>query len=218
MKEMTLQLTRHWLISAGILLGGFLSLPAQAGEAALYAPGAPKGSAFVRLYNAGNQEVGASVGNANLDEVAPLASSDFSFLPPGAYTAKVGAQSLPVTLEADRSYTLVNLPGSAPKLVEEPPFKSRQKSLLRLQNLSDRPLSLKTADGKTEVVGDVAPQSHGEREINPVKVSLALFDGATKVGDLQPLVLPRGEAVCLYVTGSGNKLSPVWVKRPEPSE
>src|SRR5690606_141179 len=144
-KEMTLQLTRHWLIPLCALLAGLTSLPASAGEAALYAPDAPKGSAFVRLFNAGNQEVSASVGNVSLDEVAPLASSDFSSLPPGDYPAKVGAQSLPVSLEADRSYTLVNQSGSAPQLVEEPPFKSRQKALLRLQNLSDRPLSLKTA-------------------------------------------------------------------------
>ena len=64
------------------------------------------------------------------------------------------------------------------------------------------------------MVGNVAPQSHGDREINPVKVNLALFEGGKKVSDLKPVTLERGEVVCLYVTGEGGKLSPVWVKRP----
>jgi alginate O-acetyltransferase complex protein AlgF len=50
-----------------------------------------------------------------------------------------------------------------------------------------------------------------------VKVGLALFDGERKVSDLKPVSLQRGEVVCLYITGSGGKLSPVWVKRPAES-
>ena len=67
---------------------------------------------------------------------------------------------------------------------------------------------------KTEVIKAVAGQARGEREINPVKVRLALFAGERKVGDLSPLVIERGEVVSLYVTGAADKLSPVWVKRP----
>ncbi|RUH73847.1 hypothetical protein IPC482_05870 [Pseudomonas aeruginosa] len=131
-----------------------------------------------------------------------------------AYTAQVGQQSLPVKLDPDSYYTLVSQPGGKPQLVAEPPFKNKQKALVRVQNLSGSKLTLKTADGKTDVVKDVGPQSHGDREINPVKVNLALFDGSKKVSDLKPVTLARGEVVCLYVTGSGGKLAPVWVKRP----
>ncbi|ARI03199.1 alginate o-acetyltransferase AlgF [Pseudomonas aeruginosa 18A] len=134
--------------------------------------------------------------------------------PPGSYTAQVGQQSLPVKLDPDSYYTLVSQPGGKPQLVAEPPFKNKQKALVRVQNLSGSKLTLKTADGKTDVVKDVGPQSHGDREINPVKVNLALFDGSKKVSDLKPVTLARGEVVCLYVTGSGGKLAPVWVKRP----
>lgn len=83
-----------------------------------------------------------------------------------------------------------------------------------MQNLSDKALTLKTADGKTDVVKSVAAKGRGEREINPVKVSLALYDGDKKVGDVKPVALERGEAAVLYVTGSGSSISPVWVKRP----
>ncbi|MGE6388233.1 alginate O-acetyltransferase AlgF [Pseudomonas sp. NPDC078416] len=194
---------------------GFVSLSAFAGgDAALYGPTAPKGSTFVRVYNASSSEISASVGNTSLNEIGPLASSDFGFMPQGDYTAKVGSQSLPVKLASDHYYTIVNNTSGAPQLVEEPPFKNKQKSLVRVQNLSDKALTLKTADGKTDVVKAVSAKGTGEREINPVKVSFALFDGEKKVADLKPVALERGEAAVLYVTGSGSSLSPVWVKRP----
>ncbi|WP_448163717.1 alginate O-acetyltransferase AlgF, partial [Bacillus mobilis] len=87
----------------------------------------------------------------------------------------VGGKSVPVKLAADKYYTLVNSASGNPQLIEEPPFKNKQKALVRVQNLSDQQLTLKTADGKTEVVKPVAANGRGEREINPVKVNLALY-------------------------------------------
>ena len=199
-------------LAAGLSLA---SLQAFAGaDAALYGPSAPKGSTFVRLYNAAGSPTAASVGNTQIKQVGAQASSDFSFLPGGDYTAQVGGKSVPVKLAADKYYTLVNNNGGNPQLIEEPPFKNKQKALVRVQNLSDQQLTLKTADGKTEVVKPVAAKGRGEREINPVKVNLALYAGDKKVGDVKPVALERGEAAVLYVTGSGNSLSPVWVTRP----
>ncbi|TDF86605.1 alginate O-acetyltransferase AlgF [Pseudomonas sp. H9] len=209
--------TKHRIAKAFALTAGMslLSLQAWAGaDAALYGPSAPKGSTFVRIYNASNQAVSASVGTTQINNVAAQASSDFSFMPQGDYSAKLGSQSLPVKLASDHYYTLVNNASGAPQLVEEPPFKNKQKSLVRVQNLSNQALTLKTADGKTEVVKAVAAKARGEREINPVKVSLALYEGDKKVSDLKPVALERGEAAVLYITGSGDALSPVWVKRP----
>ncbi|MDD1016672.1 alginate O-acetyltransferase AlgF [Pseudomonas rubra] len=206
------RIAKSLVLTAGMSL---LSVQAFAGaDAALYGPSAPKGSTFVRLYNASAQPVSASIGNTRIDEVAAQGSSDFSFMPQGDYSAKLGSHSLPVKLAADHYYTLVNNSAGQAQLVEEPPFKNKQKSLVRVQNLSDQALTLKTADGKTEVVKPVAAKAHGEREINPVKVSLALYQGDKKVSDLKPVALERGEAAVLYVTGSGSSLSPVWVKRP----
>ncbi len=207
-----------WTLYACALALGFGSFQAQAGDGALYAPSAPKGSSFVRAYNASNSEVSVSVGNTDLRDIAPLGSSDFSFMPPGSYSAQVGSSALPVKLDANRFYTLVNQPGSTPKLVEEAAFNNKQKALLRVQNLSDRSLSLKTADGKAAVVEAVDPNGSGQREVNPVKVSLALYDGDKKISDLKPVTLARGEVVCLYITGTDGKFSPVWVKRPARNE
>ena len=206
------RLAKSFALIAGMSL---LSLHAWAGgDAALYGPTAPKGSSFVRMFNASNQPVSATVGNTALNDVAAQGSSDFSFLPQGDYSAKVGSHNLPVKLSADHYYTLVNTGSGQPQLIEEPPFKNKQKSLVRVQNLTDKALTLKTADGKTDVVKAVAAKGRGEREINPVKVSFALFEGDKKVSDLKPVALERGEAAVLYITGSGSNLAPTWVKRP----
>jgi len=206
------RLAKSLALVAGMSL---LSMQAWAGgDAALYGPVAPKGSSFVRIFNASPQQVSATVGSTALDDVPPQGSSDFSFMPQGDYSAKVGSQNLSVKLAADHYYTLVNSASSQPQLIEEPPFKNKQKSLVRVQNLTDKTLTLKTADGKTDVVKAVSAKGRGEREINPVKVSFALFDGDRKISDLKPVALERGEAAVLYVTGSGASVSPTWVKRP----
>jgi alginate O-acetyltransferase complex protein AlgF len=206
------RLAKSLALVAGMSL---LSMQAWAGgDAALYGPVAPKGSSFVRIFNASPQQVSATVGSTALDDVPPQGSSDFSFMPQGDYSAKVGSQNLSVKLAADHYYTLVNSASGQPQLIEEPPFKNKQKSLVRVQNLTDKTLTLKTADGKTDVVKAVSAKGRGEREINPVKVSFALFDGDRKISDLKPVALERGEAAVLYVTGSGASVSPTWVKRP----
>lgn len=205
---------RRFTLGACALALGLGMIQAQADDGALYGPKAPKGSAFVRAYNAGSAELDVSVGQTQLKQIAPLGSSDFKYLPAGSYQAQVGNAQMPVDLEAEHYYTLVSQTGDKPRLVEEPPFTSRQKALLRVQNLTDSTLSLKTADGKTAVVADVKPDGRSDREINPVKVGLALFDGERKVADLKPVTLERGEVVSLFVTGGQGKFSPVWVKRP----
>ena len=188
---------------------------AQADEAALYAPSAPAGSAFIRAFNADTQNLDIRLGNLSLNDIDTRTSSDFSYLPAGSYNASSGSQTLPVKLASAQHYTLVQLPGGQLQLRDEPAFSNKQKALVRLQNLSDSALSLKTADGKTEVIPQVAGKASGEREINPLKVRLALYAGANKISDLEPLVLERGELVCLYVTGSGANLVSTWVKSPQ---
>lgn len=200
------------LFQSSLLALSLIGLQAQAGEAALYGPAAPKGSSFVRLYNAGLQSATVKVGSASITSTAPQGGSAFSFLPAGSYTAEVGGKSLPVKLEADQYYTLVNTP-EAPQLVVDPAFYNRQKALVRLHNLTDKTLSLKTKDGATQVVEPVEPGKHGDREINPVKVNLALYEGEKRLSDLETTLLERGEVTALFVTQSQGRLMPVWVKQ-----
>lgn len=209
---------RKLAMAVGGLTLGLSMQGVHADEGGLYGPTAPAGSAFVRAYNAASSELNVTLGPVNIKDVGARDSSDFAFLPAGNYNASASGKSLPVDLKANQYYTLVQMPNGELKLVDDPAFKNRQKALVRLQNLSDTTVSLKTADGKTDVIKSVNGKASGEREINPVKVRLALFAGDRKVSDLSPLVLERGEVAALYVTGSGSSLTPVWVQRPAEAE
>ena len=72
---MTFTTTPRRLAKTFALVAGMsvLSMQAFAGDGALYGPTAPKGSSFVRIYNAANAVVSATVGSTTLSEVAPLA-------------------------------------------------------------------------------------------------------------------------------------------------
>ena len=110
--------TKHRIAKAFALTAGMslLSLQAWAGaDAALYGPSAPKGSTYVRIYNASNQAVSASVGNTPINDVAAQASSDFSFMPQGDYSAKLGSHSLPVKLASDHYYTCLLYTSPSPR-------------------------------------------------------------------------------------------------------
>ena len=149
---------------------------ALAGDGALYEAVAPKGSAFVRLYNAGNQEASASLGSVSLENVSPQTGSGFEYLPAGQYGARVDARNLPVNLVAEHYYTLVNQAGTAPLLVEEPAYKSKPSTARRRPSATTRTVvsvrgagpdharlrPKRTADEKTAGHDDVCVERRGD--------------------------------------------------------
>ncbi len=109
--HMTFTTTHRRLAKTLALAAGLsvVSLSALAGgDAALYGPSPRKAPALCGSTTPATSEVSATVGSTNLSDVAPLASSDFSFMPGGDYSAKVGSQTVPVKLAGDHYYTLVN--------------------------------------------------------------------------------------------------------------
>ena len=128
---------------------------------------------------------------------------------PGSYTAQVGQQSLPVKLDPDSYYP--GQPARRPQLVAEPPFKNKQKALVRVQNLSGSKLTLKTADGKTDVVRRRPAKPRRPRdqpgEGEPGAVRRQQEGQRPEAGHPGP----RRGGRC---TSPAAASSPVWVKRP----
>lgn len=201
--------TTTFLMAA--LLAGPALLPARAADEGVYGPVAPPNSAFVRVFNAtAEPELQARIADKTLEEIPAYGASEFVFLPPGKYTLTVGAVSQPVTLAANKFYTAA-LEGKELRLLENERYTNRLKALVIVYNLVDgSTLSLKTPDGRP-VIENIQPNTLGSREVNAVKVNLALFDGAKKVTDVKPMNLERGRAFSLFV--AGNKDQPVtsWV-------
>jgi alginate O-acetyltransferase complex protein AlgF len=189
-----------------------LGLTTFAANAGLYPPAAPPGSAFIRVFNGTNQaRIPAQVGDKNLGDVSALDASAYVFLAPGSYPLKAGSASQNVTLQGAHCYTAA-VENDGVHLFDQDCFNSQLKASVSLYNLLDGTfLSLKTADGNTAVVDGVAANAAGHREVNPVKVNLTVFNGASKVADAKPVALERGKAFSLFVTGSASEPMLIWI-------
>ena len=184
---------------------------ATTASAGLYPPAAPPGSAFIRVFNGTTQpKVSADIGGKNVGDTTSLEASPYIFLAPGSYPAKVGAATSNVPLQGSKCYTAA-LEQSGVHLFEQDCFNSQLKALVSVFNLVDgSTLSLKTADGSQAVVENVAANSSGHREVNPVKANLALYNGTTKIADAKPVTLERGKTFSLFVTGSASQPVLIW--------
>ncbi|TBR39446.1 MULTISPECIES: alginate O-acetyltransferase AlgF [Dyella] len=180
--------------------------------AGLYPAAAPPGSAFIRVFNASNQpKVTAQVGSKNLGDVNALEASAYAFLPPGQYPVKIGDASENTNLQGSHCYTAALGSDSKVHQFEQQCFNSQLKSLVAVYNLIDgTTLSLKTADG-TAVVENVAANATGQREVNPIKADLAIYDGANKLADAKPVTLMRGSTYSLFVMGTRSSPVLIWV-------
>jgi alginate O-acetyltransferase complex protein AlgF len=195
---------------AGVmLLAGSLGAPgASADDEALYGPAAPPGSAFVRVFNPGSQDIDASVADKAMRGIEPYAVSEFVFLPPGQHKLTAGGASQTVALKGGRYYTAVPA-GKGFRLFDNDGKLSRLKALVIVYNLTGAPVSLQTAQG-TAVIENVAPEASGARAVNAVKTGLALSSAGTRVADVKPITFERGKAFSLFVLPGGEQPMSVW--------
>lgn len=187
------------------------SMVAPAGDGGLYGPTAPPGSAFIRVFNASDaDDLETRVGNETIADVGSWKASDFVFLPAGTHQISGGGASKSVSLSADRYYTAV-IGGGGVRLLDNDNTGSKLKALVILYNLTGSAgLSLRTQDGGTVVIPDVATDASGKREVNPAKVQLAVYKGDQKVGDVPPVSFTRGQAFSLFVVGDTGTPRMAW--------
>lgn len=194
-----------YLLAVSLLL----PLSAQAQDAGLYDPVAPAGSAFVRFINNGATEAALKpVVQTKTFEEASFGEATAYVPVRGGQTAtiKLGAVSAEQPLVAGGYYTAI-LQGTTLKVVTDDALSNPAKAMIAFYNLSNHPnLTLKTADGATEVVAPVAQQAGGYRLINGVRVALSVYDGATKLADVGPVDLKRGEATTILVRQPGTEV------------
>lgn len=192
------------------LLGVLALLATVPAQAQLYSAVAPANSAFIRVYNdSANAGIPVQIGAATQPTLTPYAASNYLFLPPGEVLVKVGPHQQTIPLLANHYYTAV-ASGSGLKVLELSGVLNRLKSMVAIFNLMPTAtLSLKTADGKATVFESVGPVMALQREINPLKLTLAVFNEGKLVGATPPVALDRGKVFSLFVSGS--LASPVMV-------
>lgn len=199
------------MILALAALALMTSFVAPAGDGGLYGPTAPPGSAFIRVFNASDaDDLETRVGNETISDVGSWKASEFIFLPAGTHQLSGGGASKSVSLSAERFYTAV-VGGGTVRLLDNDNTGSKLKALVILYNLTGNAgLSLRTQDGATVVIPDVANEASGKREVNPAKVQLAVYKGDQKLGDAPPISFARGQAFSLFVVGDAGSPRMAW--------
>lgn len=199
---------RLWAVVIPIFLGVILLGVAAAQDEGLYAPAPPADAAFVRVLNAGAGEVTLRLGDTDFEALAYGEVSPYRVVLQGTADLSAGDVKETVALAAGRFYTVVltdvlteetTLLGGAVTLLEDPTLENRARTLLLLYNVSAQPVNLKTADGETDVIPDVAPGEHGSVEVNPISVAFGAFAGGAALTIFDEVQLGRGAAYSTFV-------------------
>jgi alginate O-acetyltransferase complex protein AlgF len=175
----------------------------------LYDPEPPANSAFVRVINAGTGEVKAGIDAVAYGAVAGQNASAYRVIPQGGHKLAAGAANKEVNVLAKRFYSVI-VNGSDVTVLEDPANPGQTKAGLAIYNLSKiSSIALKTDDGKTTVVNDVAPGTVKSQAVNAIKVGLAAFNGSSKIASFPAVQLERGST---YSTIVFSESKAVWVR------
>ena len=184
----------------------------KAADEGLYDPVPPEGSAFVRFVS--DYEIPGSkpviVNDKTYDYLDYKEASSYFVFPEGEIKAKVGDASESFPVEAGDFYTVILADNGTLNIKDDPQNQNQAKAQILLYNLSGQDnLSLKTADGAIEVIPAVGHGEVADKQINPVRVSLAVYNGDQKVKDLGSLSLERSQSYSAILTTADDVN---WVK------
>lgn len=176
-------------------------------DVGLYDPLPPEGSAFVR-FASDYERNGSYPVKANgkvFDYLDFKEISSYFVLPKGEMQTQIGDVSKTFNIESGKFYTVILGDDNQLKIKDDPQNDNQAKAQVILYNLSgEGDVSLRTADGKVEVVPPLAPGESNARQINPVKVPLAVFKGDKKLKDLGEVSLERSRSYGAFVMKPDN--------------
>lgn len=199
-----------------LLYAGFLAmacvLPLKASaqtnaDAGLYDPAPPPGSAFVRFIRdqAGSGSEQAKLNGKVYDYLDFKDVSSYFAVPQGKIQAEVGAAKTDVDIESGKFYSVILDDAGKLQVNTDPQNENQAKSQIILYNLSPaNDISLKTADGKVEIVPSLTQGKVAERQINPVKVPLAVYKDGKFLKDLGSYTLNRSQSYSVVVLDDSN--------------
>ena len=179
---------------AGLLL---LVSVAAAQDEGLYAPAPPADAAFVRVLNAGAGELTPTLGETAFGALDAGTVSPYRVVLQGSAELAAGDVTSTLEVEAGRFYTVLLTDEAT--LLEDPALQNRAQALLLLYNVSAEPVSLKTADGATDVIPEVAPGAVGSIEVNAISVAFGAFAEDAALSTFDEVQLERGAAYSTFV-------------------
>lgn len=184
----------------GLLLS--LVLPVGvAQERGLYGAAAPEDAAFVRYVNVSTRgATGFPVGATSFGALGPGSAGPYRPVSPGIYLLGRGARQQELIAAVGAYYTIA-LDADAITILEDKRHEDAARAQIIFYNLTpDATLSLRTADGRTQVIDPRDPGTAGSVVVNPIRVELAVYDTASgeAVARLEPLALESGQSYGVF--------------------
>jgi alginate O-acetyltransferase complex protein AlgF len=188
-----------------LMLGAcFSSGFAMAEDEGLYDPAPPSGSAFVRFVNADDAPAQPEAKGKKHARISTGVISPYYPVAAGQTDLKLGESTASQDIEEGAFYTAI-LKDAGLTIVKDQSPENPAKAVLAFYNLTDKEeLSLKTDDGKVEIIPATGAGESGYREVNGVEIKAAAYDGSKKVADAGPVDLKRGKASAVLVTQEGD--------------
>jgi hypothetical protein len=187
----------------GILLSAAFN--ASAGEDGLYPAAPPPGSAFIRFLN-GNSPMAVAIGVRGKSYGAAALGNITAYAPvqQGDADLSIGAKSVTAHLKESAYYTVL-LDKRDVKVLEEPASDNKFKAQIILINASSTPgVTLKTADGSTDIVSAVNTAKLDGRAVNPVRIPFSVYASTKKIDDINTHLLERGARYAVVVYDGPN--------------
>lgn len=183
---------------------------AHAGED-LYDAVAPANSAFLRILNLSNNAADVQIaGKSAAQKVSGGALGGYMFTPAGKVSLTVNNVSAQYDLAADSASTFL-FDGSKLTQLDDKFVNDPRKALVSFYNISDKPVALKTADGKHTLIDTLEKNSTGNRLINEIKIKLAAYAGDSKVVDFDEQFLKKGRSYSYVLIEQGGRLRTIAV-------
>ena len=191
---------RGWIAGLlGVTLAAVLCLPASAQT--LYGSRAPKDSAYVRVFRVPGQGSGRALvlGSTRFEQPDPGGVTPYRPVSPDIYQIRSDGKAAEIIPRARRYYTIA-LTRRGVKVYEDPAHEDPARSQLVLYNLGGlEQVGLSTEDGKTRVIGPLAPGEAQTVLVNSVPVRLGVFAGGGLLDSLGDLGLERGSSYSVFV-------------------
>lgn len=178
-----------------IALLSFFCAGAYAQDAGLYEPMAAPDSAFVRFININDASPSETFRLNGKILTGPAVGQGTAYYPVSdkATTMAVSDKSIGKNTVSGAFYTVVNTSNGL-VLIDDTSFR-KEKSLISFYNFgSNKNLMLSTLDGKIDIAGPLLYGKAASKEINGVKISMAIYEGNDKLVDIGEKAFVRGMA------------------------
>lgn len=191
---------------ASLLLGLLWSSLLLADPArALYSDEPPVNGALIRLINLSPAHAHAQVnGKQQAQLIRPGQIGDYRLAPRGLVRLQVNGVSQNAMLSEGASYTYV-FDGRTLQEIQDAFAPQPHRAQIGFYNLSDRPLSLKTADAEVTVISALGPGEHASRLVNEARLTLAAFDGERRLAEFNELRLRRNHSYSYILLPNGEQ-------------